>query len=309
MTATCSSPILPPTTSYIHHAPYQPAFQPQARLVGRRLEATAKEGVVGDEQEDYYAARRAALERHFQELPPADTTEYWQRIEQATKETSLRLEVLVRCLRERWNAGAHQHAKRIFEYMVKRIQSRTKIWAWGIACQCHTDQSQMHQDLQQTCYMALWEELADDGPTFLIENFLHAFDRIQRHVAHALMEKAGEWKRSGVETPTRIQQQAMLSLNESVDSEEELTLEEILGDQSAQAAFEQAEQSSDILPLLNKLPPHLRMVLYDRVWRGFTEDEIARKHQVTDRTVRNRLKQARTLLRTWYFGGEEDNRG
>lgn len=218
---------------------------------------------MGDEHEERYAARRAAFERLFQELPPAGTAAYWQRIEQAPKEAALPLEVLARCLRERWSAGAHQHAKRIFECMLRRIQSRTTAWAWSIARQCHIDQHQMQQDLQQACHTELWEELIDDGPTFLLENFLHALDRIQRHVAHASMEQAGEWKRTGVKTPTRIPPQITGSLFEQVDPEEELTREEILGDPNTQKAFDQAELSGDIIPFL-KLG----------VW-GVTEQKVA----------------------------------
>jgi hypothetical protein len=63
-----------------------------------RLGASAKEEVVGAEQEDYYAARRAELERQFQALPTANSAEYWQRIE-APRETALPPEVLCRGLR------------------------------------------------------------------------------------------------------------------------------------------------------------------------------------------------------------------
>ena len=50
--------------------------------------------------------------------------------------------------------------------------------------------------------MKLWEELADDGPTFLFVNFAFAFRRLRGHVAHNMMERAGEWQRPGVQRPT-----------------------------------------------------------------------------------------------------------
>ena len=73
--------------------------------------------------------------------------------------------------------------------------------------------SQIQEDLEQECYIKLWEELADDGPTFLLENFTFAFGRLRRHVAHDMMEQAGEWQRRGVERPTRIPRSEMDSLH------------------------------------------------------------------------------------------------
>ncbi len=264
---------------------------------------------MGDEQDDFFAERRAAFERQFHELPVPGTADYWKRLEHTSQDAALPLEVLARCLRERQSAGKSQQAKRVYELLLRRIQSRTQHWAKQIAAQCHSDQAKMAEDLQQTCYMELWKELTGDGPTFLLENFLHALNRIQQHVAHALMEQAGEWIRPSVSRPKRVPQQNTNSLHMPVDSDDETTLEEILEDPTAKETFEQMERSHDLLALVSRLPIPLRAVIYDRFYRNWTEEEIASEQKVSERTVRNRLKQALTLLREWYLGGEEAHRG
>jgi RNA polymerase sigma factor (sigma-70 family) len=274
--------------------------------VASRLTAISKESGVGDERVDAYAARRAELDERFHALPPVGTEGYWRHIEQAPAEEALPLEVLTRCIRERVAAGQHGDAQRIFAAIMGRIQQRTAIWAWRIASQARGGMAhELKDELQQECYLKLWQELTDEGPTFLMENALHALTRIEQHVAHDVMERAGEWQRPGVDRPNRVPRSDMESADALAEREEDgrkVPLE--ISDTTAGDAFERVEWASDLLDALRELSAEMRSLIYDSFVRELTQEDIARKWNVTDRTVRNRLKQSLEHLRV-RLGDEE----
>ncbi len=298
----------------------QPAFhfcceEMGERLLASRLTATTKGPGVGesdytsDTQDAVYAARRAALDEQVRTLPPAGSIEYWRLIEEVDAETSLPLEALARCLRERQSADADADAKRIFTTVVRRIQATTGSWAWTIAKQAHSGMKpQLQEDLEQEAYLKLWEELTDEGPTFLLENFAFAYSRLRQHVAQYMMERAGERQRLGTEQSSRIPRTQTESLQKERAGEDDPMHEERLADPSASTDFEQAELS-DLLALVDSLPADDRTLIFDRFWLGVPQDETAKKLDISDRMVRYRLKAILRELRERYRGDEEDNRG
>jgi len=288
-----------------------PRRKPRHRrgLVASRLTALPKESGVGNNQDDAYAVRRAELDTQFHALPPVGTAEYWRSIENAPAEQSLPLEVVTRCCRERLAAGAVSDSERIFECMVRRTARAMDIWSWRIARHARDKaQRQLREDLEQECYMKLWEELADDGPTFLLENFAHALNRLQQHVAHDVMEKAGEWQRPGTATSSRVPRGKIASLQAESGRDDEDPMPDRFADPAAEQAFERADLS-DLRDLVTKLPPELRDLILDRFWRGISQEEIAAERNITARTVYNRLKAVRKQLGVRYAGDEGDGRG
>lgn len=272
-----------------------------------RLTATAKESGVGDNQDDAYAIRRAELDGQFRALPPVGTAEYWHSIEGEVAGQALPTEVLVRCFRIRYASGAVPDAERIFNVILRRVQSPVQRWAWAIASQARSGMKpQLQEDLEQECYMKLWEELADDGPTFLLEHFAFAFGRLRRHVAHDVMERLGEWQRPGVERPQRIPRDQTDSLGAEPEGEDEVPLVEQLADASAQDAFGRAELS-DLLALVMPLPADKRIIILNRFWSSQSQEETAMKLGISDRMVRNRLKTILRNLGVRYRGTEEDD--
>lgn len=237
-------------------------------LMASRLTATSKESGVGETQDDAYAVWHAQLDSQFLALLRAGTAEYWRRVENTDGGQALPLEVLARCCRERYAAGAVAEGERIFECIVRRIHRPMDIWASRIARQAHGDaQRQLKEDLEQECHIELWEELVDDGPTFLLENFAHALNRLQQHVAHDVMEKAGEWQRPGVATPTRVPRRAIDSLHAEPVREDQDPIADRLSDPAAEQAFERADLS-DLLDLVKNLTPERRDLILDKFWRG-----------------------------------------
>lgn len=272
-----------------------------------RLTAIPKESGVGDNQDDAYAVRRAELDGQFRALPPVGTAEYWRSIEGVGARHALPLEVLSRCFRERHAVGALSDAERIFNVMWRRVQSPVQRWAWAITGPARSGMKpQLREDLEQECYMKLWEELANDGPTFLLEHFAFAFGRLRQHVAHDVMERAGEWQRRGVERPSRIPRDQTDSLQAEPEGEDDATLVEQLADASAQDAFDRAELS-DLLALVMTLPADQRTIILDRYWGGQPQEETAAKLGISDRMVRYRLKTILRELGVRYRGTEEDN--
>lgn len=279
------------------------------RLVTTRLAAILKGWGVDDKQDelDRYAHRRAELDAQFRALPPAGDAAYWRHIEGADTQSALPLEVLVRCVRERIAAGAVNDAERIFNVIMRRIQSSLGQRAWKVAQQARSGMKpQLREELEQDCYVKLWEELAGDGPTFLEVHFPAAFERLFQHVAHDTMERAGEWRRRGVETPTRIPRAETESVEAAPKGEDDVPLGEQLTDKSVQRAFDQAELS-DLFALVMSLPEDQRTIILDRYWHERSQEDTAKTLGISERTVRNRLASILRELGLHYQGGEEKN--
>jgi RNA polymerase sigma factor (sigma-70 family) len=178
------------------------------------------------------------------------------------------------------------------------------------------DHHTLAEDLEQLCYVAVWNALVQDGPTFLLEAFMHTLRSVQQHVAHLEMEQLGEWKRPGVTTPTRVPSGEMQRLEAGpgaglgggagarTDTGETSAATDV-EDPTAADAFEGIERTSDIDAVLSTLDPDDRLLVYDVFYRDLTQQQIAEHLHVTDRTVRNRLTRIVQLLRTRYLGGEE----
>ena len=266
-----------------------------------------KERAVEAEQDDYVAARRAAFEQQFQALPAAGTAAYWQRVEPAGT-GALPLEVLSRCLRERLHAGAGEDAKRLFTVLWLRIQPDVQFWVQRIEGQYRDGKRlDIAQELEQGCAIALWEELFEEGPTFLLEHFGYALNFMEMHVAQAVLEKEGLRKRHGVKRPTRTPRQIIDSIKTQRESEDELPLGDMLADPKAETAIEQIAFFLDLIPLLEKLKPEQRIVIYLRYLQGLTPQEIAEELDLTDRAVRYRIEGALAQLRPWYSQEEEQH--
>lgn len=263
---------------------------------------------MGDEQEDYYAARRAEFERQFQALPPAGTAAYWQRIE-APPETALPPEALGRCLRERLSAEAKADALRIFDALFPQTQTTIQYWASKLVGKSRAGPgSKLAEDVESESYEALWRELASGKPTFLLENFRHALRRIAQHAAHSVLEREGLWKRPGVEHPTRIQQNDVDSLEAARDNDFDATLADTLADPQSQFPPGERETLIDLETSLSQLDETSRSIVIRYFYGGYTQQEIADWLGTTDRTVRNRIDKIIRYLRA-YLGGEEEHRG
>ncbi len=265
---------------------------------------------MGEEQDDYLAARRAAFEQLFHSLPVAGSAAYWQRVE-ASGEVKLPLEVLSRCFRERLNAGAKEDAGRVFTALWLRIQRDVQFWAQRIEGQYRDGKKlDLAQDLEQKCCIAIWEELSEEGPTFFLEHFGSTLNFTEMHVVqdHLVKEGLKQWKKG--KRPTRFPRWIMDSLEAQKESDDDLPIIDTLADPSAQIDIEQIAFFLDLPTLLEKLKPAQRIVIYARFVQGLTPQEIARELQIGDRAVLYRIEKALEQLgQQWYSEGEEEQHG
>jgi DNA-directed RNA polymerase specialized sigma24 family protein len=255
-----------------------------------------------------YAARRAALARQYDELPQAGTAAWWRRIEGPLPagDEPLAREVLARCVHERALAGRPADAQRVITVLFRRVGA--DVGAWARRCGARA-RGALNEDLQQECYMALWEELTTPGRTFLTEHFGHGLRRIQQHVGQAVLLREGLWRRRGVVTPDRAPPEARVSIEAAASATaaggDPLPLAERLADDSALAPFEAAELS-DLVALVARLPERDRTLLFSLFWRDEPQDVAARRLKVaTARTVYNRLSSIGDRLRVQYGEREE----
>lgn len=151
--------------------------------------------------------------------------------------------------------------------------------------------------------MKLWEDLAGDGPTFLLESFFHKLEYILDHVAQSQMIKAGEWKRSGVEKPTRIPRGEMESIEAEPAGEGESPIAAQLVSTSAQSELHRADYS-DLIAAIEKLSREDRTIIHGLFFQDRTQEEVAAELGVTARTIRNRLQRLLHELRELYEGNK-----
>lgn len=257
---------------------------------------------MDENQDDSYATRRADLDARFQALPSVGSRGYWQTVEARDAQQQLPLEVLARSCRECFVAGAIADAHHICELIIRRVEGNVKGWSSRIAAMARSGMSeQRRQDLEQDCYMKLWEELSGNRRSYLLENFASAFNRLRQHVSHSYMEREGEWKRSDDVQPTRIPRGETGSFDATPSGSDSLPLSETQADPKAQAALERAELS-DLMAHIMSLPPDERMILL-RSLAGDGQEDIAADLGVTARTIRNRLKRAKDEVIRRYQGG------
>ena len=262
---------------------------------------------MGAEQDDQHAAWHAEMERVFQILPAAGTVEYWRRIEHAAAEDALPLEVLARCVQERARAGKSQDAERVFDLVWRRIQRRVQHFARSCASMSPVGQSpQIAQDIEQECYVLVWNKLASDRQTFLVERFTHALDYELQHAAHAVMEREGIWLRSDVARPRRVPVGARDSIEAGRRAGDNEIVDVIVPDPRAMDAYSEAETRLDLAEALRRLDPVQQRIVYDKFYRGLTDLEIAESLGLTDRAVRYRLATIYKHIRTGSLGGEEE---
>ena len=139
----------------------------------------------------------------------------------------------------------------------------------------------------------------DESRQFWEENFQHCLSFERKHVYQAFMTREGRWynQRANESGTRRIPRLLIGSLDQPVQGANgELREMEII-DEQAQQALLSVEQHDLTLLILN-LPDKLKPVIWLIFWEGRTEKNVAHILGVSDRTVRNRLQKALSILRS-----------
>ena len=208
-------------------------------------------------------------------------------------------EVLVSCLRISVEYGDEQGRNAIFSTIVRRIQQSNEYWAIGVlkTLSLVPDERQaLFYDLCADLYESLLRALVDQQRTFWEENFLHALQFERRHVYQAFMMREGRWSDRQVKQGTRIPRVLVTRLDQPLQQEDGGTCILEIEDERAHSML-LAIETSDLLRLVLLLPVKLKAVVLLLFWEGRSEKETAQLLGITDRTVRNRRREALNLLR------------
>lgn len=253
---------------------------------------------MGSDPADPYAPRQDQMAALFTGLRTAGTDDYWDRIEQTAPAGALPLEVLAMCVRERLEAGHAEDAARIFAAMALQLERNMTAWAKKAArLPDGTFRADLLDDLVQEGFLDLWANLTAPGDTFLTVNFWHGLMRTQQHAAHRFMEQQGLWQRKGVDKPNRVPAQRIDSIEAGQRTDDGETAPYPLPDTQASDALEQVVDREDLAEAIRALDQEYRDIIYQAFVEGLTQDDIARLHGITSRTVRARLARIYALLR------------
>jgi len=228
-------------------------------------------------------------------FPVYATDEFWKIVECA--DTSA--EVLVQCLRISVQYRDDQGRNAIFSIIVRRIQQSNEYWATNVlkTLPLTPDERQaLLCDLCADLYESLLRALVDQQRLFWEENFLHALQFERRHVYQAFMMREGRWCDRQVKQGTRIPRALVTRLDQPlVQGDGNTCILEIEDERAHRMLL--AIETSDLLRLFLILPAKLKAVVLLLFWEGRSEKETAQFLNITDRTVRNRRREALNLLR------------
>jgi RNA polymerase sigma factor (sigma-70 family) len=248
-------------------------------------------------------------------LPAYGSAAFWQAIEEFNVQKALPLEVLVRYIRLAVAYGDTTARNRIVEVIIRRTQMENEYWTHSVLkyiCLSADEQTMLADDLYADLCECLIRALLDPKRLFWEENFQHCLRFERQHVYSAFMRREGRLNagshqstrvgEEGVEAhgkavvPRRVPRRLMYSMDAPVPLADGETLELLIEDERAQEAL-QAIEHEDVPRLLLGLPQKLQSVVWLIFWEGRTEKDTAQVLGITDRTVRNRLREALKLLR------------
>ena len=186
--------------------------------------------------------------------------------------------------------------------ILRRTQGANEYWSRQILSRIRLpfDERCMYaHDLYADLCERVIRAIHDCKRQFWEENCQHRLCFERKHVYRAFMTREGRWyTQDANECGTRrIPRSLIGSLDQPVQHANGETWEMEIVDEQAQQALLSVEEHALPLLILN-LPEKLKPVIWLRFWEGRTEKNVARILGVRDRTVRNRLQKALSLLRT-----------
>lgn len=263
-------------------------------------QATSQSDISTNNDQDLFK-RRAFIATQFQALPTYGLAEFWSCIEESQLKLALPLEVLVKCVRVAIIRKDSAGKNRIFEMIFRRTQGANEYWSRQVLSKTHLtseERSMCAHDLYADLCERVIRAIQDSRRLFWEENFQHCLCFERKHVYQAFMTREGRWyNQDANESGTRrIPRSLIGSLDQPVQHANGETWETEIVDVHAQQALLSVEQHDLPLLILN-LPEKLKPVIWLMFWEGRTEKNIAHILGVSDRTVRNRLQKALSLLR------------
>lgn len=246
--------------------------------------------------------RRAMLANEFQALPIYGSADFWRLIEEPQLTVALPLEVLVKCIRFAITQEDGAGKNRMFEMIFRRTQGANEYWSRQVLSRIQLrseERCMFEHDLYADLCERVIRALNDSKRSFWEENFQHSLCFERKHAYQAFMTREGRWynQHANESSTRRIPRILIGSLDQPVQHANGESWEMDIVDEQAQQALLCVEQH-DLSGLIINLPEKLKPVIWLLFWEGRTEKNIATILGVSDRTVRNRLHKALSLLRT-----------
>ena len=256
------------------------------------------------EHDEALIRRRRALADLYAALPHPASPAFWHRLEAVDTP----LELLVRCLRDVAVCKDENIRQRILQIIVQRTQTLNEYWARSVLKSMTLSPDEgfaLMCDLCADLYEHMLRALLDPGRLFWEENFLHCLSFERKHVYRSFMMREGRWRDQRVAKSERIPRSLVLRLDQPVirANGEPYVLD--LEDEQARMML-QAIDTSDLLRLVLHLPERLKTVVLLFYWEGRSVKDIAHLLKVSDRTVRNRIREALKILRGFLTDQMED---
>lgn len=239
--------------------------------------------------------RQSMLIDTYSLLPEYGSMAFWKVIEG----TDIPLETLVRCFRLASLYEDHTGRDRLFTVIVLRTQTINAAWAKAVLKTLPIVEDvriALASDLCADLYECVLRALLDQKKRFWEEHFLHCLRFERQHVYKACMMREGYWQEPQVKRSMRVPRSLLTRIDVPIQTSEEMPYTLDIEDKQAQSALLAMEQT-DMLLLIQGLPTKLKIVLLLLFWEGRPEKEVAQVLGVTDRTVRNRKREALALLR------------
>ncbi len=251
--------------------------------------------------------RRIALSHLYHALPPYASPAFWQTL----SDPALPLEFLARVLREAIARHDRSGRQRISAEIIQRVQEPDLLWARQtllLFSICGDERQILANDLCADLHECLLRALHDPRRHFWEENFLHSLYFERKHVLRTFMIREGFWLSPTARHGMRVPRSFIASLDVPPGDRDQRTSQANaweIEDHSAQELF-RAVEYSDLLQIVLQLPEKFKAIVLLIFWEGRTEKEVARILAISDRTVRNRLRTALQLLRTFLSTERED---
>jgi RNA polymerase sigma factor (sigma-70 family) len=245
--------------------------------------------------------RRADLATAFQALPSYASAEFWSLVEKPEIKVALPLEILVKCARSAITCEDDAGRNRIIEVIFRRTQAANEYWSRQVLSSVYLSSEErciFAHDLYADLCERVIRALLDNKRLFWEENFQHCLGFERQHAYQAFMTREGRWHNQhadGVVT-RRIPRVLIESLDQPVLHANGESWEPDIEDEQAQQALLSVEQR-DLPLLILHLPEKLKSVIWLIFWEGRTEKDAAQILGVSDRTIRNRLREALKSLR------------
>lgn len=255
-------------------------------------------GERAHEKSSEVGANHAAVSDICVALPVYGSRSFWRLIETLDADCPMPLEALVRYTRVAMASGDDDGRNRIIESIFRRIHRSNEYWAQNVLGSYHLpadERDALKGDLYADLCERVIRAMQDPARAFWEENFWHCLSFERKHAYHAFLLREGLSKSSRAQTSERIPRSVISRLDDAgVDGDGEV-MGSAIEDEEAQKAL-LAVDDEDVLRLIIQLPEPLKTVILLMFWEGRTQKDTARILRITDRTVRNRLRQALGLL-------------